>query len=126
MAQSLPPAPRGLLKPILANFLFLVLGLFFVEGEKRLSNSFNKISRFKKEDQEKILIATLDFAKTFNMKHKNFLSEILLQYYREKASQVYNILHDQVSLALIVKEKTQELKRMMESREKWARTMSKN
>ncbi|MFA5597036.1 MAG: RecQ family ATP-dependent DNA helicase [Pusillimonas sp.] len=96
------------------------------EGEERLRNSFNKISKFKKEDQEKILIATLDFAKIFNMKHKNCLSEVLLNYYREKTSQVYEILQDQVSLALIVKEKTQELKRMMESREKWARTMNKN
>jgi hypothetical protein len=32
MAQSLPPAPRGLLKTILTNYLFLELRLFFVEG----------------------------------------------------------------------------------------------
>jgi len=96
------------------------------EGEARLDAAFRTITMengsFTKEQQESIFQETLSFAKNFDLKNKNYLSEILLTYYPEAAQTIQEALEDQASLLRIIQRNTQYLHEIVEEREKWLLT----
>lgn len=90
------------------------------EGEWRLDSSVKSVKEVLNEkEQKEILSLTLDIAATCELEEKDMLSQVLLHYYPEETSQIFNKLHDRVSLSKELDKWAKKAKNIMEEKIKW-------
>ena len=106
------------------NFLSGILRLYCdefknSEGVEKLKDSLQSIKELEEKEQEEIFSKVINFAKNLDENNKDYLSEILIEYYPEKLNLIFESIQSRYVLCLLIEEPVKKIEEIIKEKIKW-------